>query len=318
LPTQSYFGGTDGTESLYGPQEVYRSYAPQQQSTISSHPVFVEHEPATAYTHGQLPYLSTSIVRTPITTENLSSFGMTSLHSSLPQQLADRQLPAPTGKRVQPATSASSTGALRMRSITHGQSAASNNVNVSLSYNGAALRWPPGTAPLEGRNSGANNSPSTDRMPPPLSKGSLSSASTSEASVLSYATSPEEGTHAVAAAVSFTSPGTRGRSTPSSNGQYSIGHSLPIEKDASLPRQDSSSNLCSFGADSTNNSKRTSFSDVPISEGSTLVSGQRYTPLSQPQPQHPASVEALGRMTFDGRLPSTHRNSAASLSAQSF
>ena len=86
--------------------------------------------------------------------------------------------------------------------------------------------------------------------------------------------------------------------------------------EALLPSHGSSSNLYSFGSE--NSYKRTSHGDAasPTSGEGTLVSGQQYTRLRQPQPQYTSSFGALRRRSStESRAHSTLRSSIGSYRA---
>jgi hypothetical protein len=98
-------------------------------------------------------------------------------------------------------------------------------------------------------------------------------------------------------------------STYSNFRNYTLPSSSSPEQLSVLARQNSHNNLYSFNSDSA--SKRRSICDQ--SNEAVLVSGLRYTPLSQPEMQHAASFEGLRRDEFETRHAPLQRASISNL-----
>lgn len=90
---------------------------------------------------------------------------------------------------------------------------------------------------------------------------------------------------------------------------YTLPTSSSSEQLSILARQSSLNNLYNFTSDSA--SKRHSLGD--LSNEAALVSGQQYTPLSQPQTQQAAGIEGLRRDGFDTTHAPLHRASTSNL-----
>lgn len=288
---------------------------------MNNNSLFVDRD-AVNYSTCQSGYTTTSTSRqAAVTTEPVSPFGMTSLHSSLPffERQQERQLPAPNTNFQQMTTSATDTNP--MRSLVSSQCTGGSSLSTSANYTKEAMGWTADNVSPGSRQSSINGLPAGDTMAPPPTKNSAS-ASVMESSVLGYipltSSSPE---HSPTTVPSLTYSGTS-RSTPTPNlvcDKYPSTSTLMTTNTSStrnaLLRNDSSSDLYSF---STGGSlKRNSLNEGNTSEG-MLVSGHKYAPLLQPQPQHTTSIEALRHESFDERSRPRHREAIASLSNRDY
>lgn len=85
---------------------------------------------------------------------------------------------------------------------------------------------------------------------------------------------------------------------------------VTMEGNAGLTRNDSHTNLYSYSSGSP--AKREAYTDHESGEG-MLSSGQRYTPLVQPQPQHAIAMEALCQDSLEKRATLESRASSSRL-----
>ena len=182
-----------------------------------------------------------------------------------------------------------------MRSHSHG--AGLNNLNSHIRYTKAAMEWD--IHPSEWRHS--FSAATGEIMGPPASRSGISAAT--DNAVLGYIpiTGSPEPSPTTAPSLTYSSTAT---STPAPASQHvSISHGLPAIATSDFPsleRSDSATAL--YTLSSAANSKRNS-TDFSASDASTLVSGQHYAPLMQPQPQHMASFEGLRRPSMTAQHP---------------
>lgn len=304
ITTQESFSG-----SIYGYHDPMRSYAIKSDpiSIHSSNRVYSDGDNGIQFAHPSLPpYVTTAVPRsTMAAVESVSPFGMTQLHSSLPGAYVDRQLPpVPSGSGRSSIASASAQDQALMRSHSHGTGL--NNLNTHIRYTKEAMEWD--NHATEGRHSFSGTT--GEVMGPPASRSVVSTAT--DNAVLGYIpiTGSPEPSPTTAPSLSYSSTAT---STPApASHRVSLSHGLPstIASDyPSLERSDSATAL--YTLSSAANPKRNS-TDYSAADGSTLVSGQHYAPLMQPQPQHMASFEALRTSSISGQRPSSSYEGAGS------
>ncbi|OCK85877.1 hypothetical protein K432DRAFT_413028 [Lepidopterella palustris CBS 459.81] len=310
----------DSLNSLYGTQESLR-WNQGSHKTIGNGNgtgIYLDQDTSPAYTANGLPYLTTPMSRQPVCTEGFSPLSMTSLSSTLPVPLNDRQLPIPHQSTIS-RSSANVVDQMHMRSLPSSQGTSTNGINSNGTYTKAAMAWANEGSATTARPSSITSSSSGEIVAPRPSKSYASATSSSEG-VLGYiavtaGSSPEPSPTSTAPSLTYSTPSSLdSMPAPTLNGSFSAyrnsGISHASSSEALLTRHDSCSNLYTFSADSS--SKRNSLGDGSSTEG-TLVSGQRYAPLRQPQHQHTASMEALRRNSFDQRAVPTHRSSVSSL-----
>jgi len=319
-PVESYglqstcVSSQDSMGSIYGAQDSLRWNGFSQKAIMNGNSLFIDQDTPSSYAGSGLSYLTTPVIRTAVTTEGISPLSMTSLHSTLPVALNDRQLPIPQSTRSQPTTTA--VDQLHMRSLPSSQGTNSTNINSNGTYTKAAMAWSNEGSATEGRPSSITSSSSGEIAASTPSKNYGST--TMPEGVLGYipvtaTSSPEPSPTSTAPSLTYS---TASESMPASiigNGYSNFRHhGLPhvSSSEGLLSRHGSSSNLYSFSTDSS--SKRNSLGEISPTEG-TLVSGQRYAPLCQPQPQHASSVDALRRDSLDQRSAPTHHSLASSL-----
>ena len=304
LPSQEL-----GMSSIYGSQEALRTWNPITQSSKLSHSgLFLDQDSPPSYGVSQLSYLSSSAPRHPVATTDTSSFfpAMTSLVSSLPMAVSngDRTLPNPTVGRAH-VPQANSNG------FSHGDSAEAIPLTSYPSSQGLTYKsnvpWGP-----EMVTSGGSQSSTTSM----LMDTSSSKSSTSNPQETSFGYIPLSGnspTELAAPGILYNTPRLPNSVINPSNHSSSALSSLPRtgSKDSLLQSHGSSSNLYSYSSENT--SKRGSFGDSGTSEG-TLVSGQQYTRLRQPQPQHAVSSDVFRPDSFEARSQVGPRTSLSTIS----
>ena len=256
-----------------------------------------------------LPYLNTSIQRQHVansSTDSLSPgpFGMTSLQSSLPVTSApfssDRQLPIPTLSRTQTASNLE----LPLRPFTNRSTM--SNIDTSVASNRSAIPWTSINTSADDSNAIHSTAASMTSSAPRYS--------TTEGGAFSYAAVSGGPEYSPASAPSLTYSATSTASSASSGAdRYSGTSSLLLPaipaSEETLTHSDSSQNLYSFSAEAP--SKRNSIGEPGSSEG-TLVSGQRYTPLDQPQAHRVPDYKILHDSTDQRSIPA-HRMSTSDL-----
>jgi len=309
LPSQD----TLGMNNVYGSQDALRTWNPISQSSKISHSgLFLDQDSPPSYGVSQLSYLSSSVPRQSVVTTDASSFfpAMTSLVSSLPMagSTGDRTLPNPTAGRAHMSQA-------NMNSFSHGNTVEAIPLNSygssqALTYKSAAP-WGPET----GTTGGSQSSTSTMSGTKMLMDTSSSKSSTANPQETAFGYISLSGTPPAdlsASAIVYNTPRLP-NSVTNPNHPSSAVSSLPrtSSKDSLLQSHGSSSNLYSYSTDTT--SKGGSFGDSATSDG-TLVSGQQYTRLRQPQPQHTASPDALRRDSFESRSQVFPRTSIQSIS----
>ncbi|KAF2808378.1 uncharacterized protein BDZ99DRAFT_54468 [Mytilinidion resinicola] len=319
-PVESY--GLTNSASLMGPESMSSVYtAPEsslrwsqmsQKSMPNGTGVYLDQDtPATTYATNGVPYLTT-MIRPAVTTEPFSPLNMTSLNSTLPVALTDRQLPIPQATRSLPTAVVDQN---HTRAFPAAQGPITTTVSSNGSYTKAAMPWSTEGSIARGRPSSITSSSSGDIISPTPSKPYMAAASAPEP-VLGYhvadANSPEPSPTSTAPSMSYSSTSSSDSTMPATS--LSTGYSLmrqqtlPVctSSEMALSRQDSCPNLYSFSVEQS--SRHNSSGEVTATEG-TLVNGQRYAPLSQPQ--HATSMESLRRDSFEHRTSLTHRASVS-------
>ena len=309
LPSQD----TMGMSNVYGSQEALRTWNPISQSSKISHTgLFLDQDSPPSYGGSQLSYLSSSVPRQSAATTDASSFfpAMASLVSSLPMasSTGDRTLPNPTAGRAH-MQQANLTGLSQGGSV---EAIPLNSYGASqgLTYK-STVPWGPETI----SSGGSQSSTSTISGPNMMMDTSSSKSSTTNPQETAFGYIGLSGTPPAdisAPAMAYNTPRLPSSATNLSHPGSAVS-SLPrtSSKDSLLHSHGSSSNLYSYSADTP--SKRGSLGDSATSDG-TLVSGQQYTRLRQPQSQNTVSADALRRDSFESRSQVLPRTSISSLS----
>ncbi|KAI9682165.1 MAG: hypothetical protein M1817_000219 [Caeruleum heppii] len=293
VSSQYTLPSNDSLGSNYGLPDA-RAYPMGSRSSASG--MFVEQDSPTYGSGAQMPYVGSSSRTASVTTDGTSLWpSMTSLSSSLPHMphSNDRVLPRPQQ------SGGSVSGSVGM-----------TNDGTSLTYGsgqGSSYRtWGSESGPTAGSERGSNHSSSTV-MGAPASKGSLSSQD-AFLPYLSLSSSPDHSSSSTNSLsysnASLPAPITpQGHSYPSS----ASSNSFPAanSNETLLTSHGSSGNLYAYTSDPSGGygKRHPSLGGEGSSGGGggsgdgTLVSGQPYTRLRQPQPQaqHMASLEALQR-----------------------
>ncbi|KAJ9657737.1 hypothetical protein H2201_008050, partial [Coniosporium apollinis] len=279
LPGQStmagLYGGHDGSNDA-------RNYGLGSRPATNPSGVYLDQESAAAYSSTPSAFYNTPVTRQPtVTTESASPFGMTSLQSAL----TGRQLPMPTANRMQ---GSSMTDGLTARMLLSTQGAGLSDPNAAANYTRVAMAWnQEGVASNERQGSIVDIS-NGDVMAQSSSKSSSIPSSIPEANVMAY--------------VPITSSPEHSPTTGPSLGYSSTASSMPAPLLSGRSSGPSSVMLtASSGSDtsnmytySANSSSRRDSTGASSPTDNTLVSGQRYAPIAQPQSQQPMSVETLG------------------------
>ncbi|KAF2798979.1 hypothetical protein K505DRAFT_232118 [Melanomma pulvis-pyrius CBS 109.77] len=254
-----------------------------------------------SYPSSDLPYVQTNL-RATVGTEEHSPLNMASLHTTLPNCLSQRprlrqlelpetsvpqrQLPIPQPSPAQ--SSRNIVDQLQDRRLRSAQ---------VMGESGELIAQTTSSAPVPGVTEGVMGyMPATSSVNEPVTTDTRPS---SQQQQLNFTTSTLLETMPVSA--------------PPSNYSNFRNYNLPIsastEKLPVLARQNSHTSLYSFAPDSS--SKRRSLGDQ--SNEAALVSGQRYTPLSQTQTRHAAGLGGLRRDSFETGNDPLHRASASDL-----
>lgn len=309
LPSQDNLG----MNNVYGSQEALRTWNPiSQSSKISQTGLFLDQDSPPSYGVSQLSYLSSSVPRQSAVTTDASSFfpAMTSLVSSLPMagSTGDRTLPNPTAGRTHMQQA-------NMNGFSHGTTIEAMPLSAygsshAPSYKSNAPWGPETVASSDSQSSTSTMSGTNMLMDTSSSKSSTANAQETAFGYIALTGSPPADLSAPA--IVYNTPRLPNSVTNPTHSSSAVS-SLPrtSSKDSLLQSHGSSSNLYSYSTDST--SKRGSFGDSASSDG-TLVSGQQYTRLRQPQPQHTASPDALRRDSFESRSQVAPRASLSGFS----
>lgn len=306
LPSQD----TLGTSNVYGSQEALRTWNPISQSSKIPHSgLFLDQDSPPSYGLSQLSYLSSSVPRQSAVTTDASSFfpAMTSLVSSLPMagSNGDRTLPNPAAGRahIQQAS---------MNGYSQGNNAEAIPLNPYGSSQAFAYK---STAPWGSESvtsGGSQSSASTMSGANVLMDSSKSSTTNQQETAFGYIALPGSPPADLSAPTMVYNTPRLSNSVTNPSHPSSAVSSLPrtSSRDSLLQSHGSSSNLYSYSADTT--SKRGSVGDSTTSDG-TLVSGQQYTRLRQPQFHHTASPDAHRRDSFESRSRGLSRTSISSI-----
>jgi hypothetical protein len=288
---------------------------------------YLEQDTTTGYNSSGVSFIQTSNVRPATTAEPLSPLNLASMSSALPISLPERpyprrmttsdvsmpqrQLPMP---QPSPAQSTRNTVDLlqdqRLRSAQlYAKPAFPWNVEASDTK--STQSWHDATG-SDIQNATASEASSAELM----AKASVPVTSVGDLSYMPI-TAGEDSSSATAqlGQLNFsTSSLLESMAAPASTATYSNfrnhNNSISTSTDALsfLPRQSSQTNLYSYTSDSVAKKH---------SEGSSnkaaLVNGQRYTPLSQHQPHHAASIEGLRQETYKSQHVPLHRASMSNL-----
>lgn len=309
LPSQD----TLGMNNFYGSQDALRTWNPISQSSKISHSgLFLDQDSPPSYGVSQLSYLSSSVPRQSAVTTDASSFfpAMTSLVSSLPMagSTGDRTLPNPAAGRPYMQQG-------NMNGFSHGNTVDAIPLNSYGSSQGLTYKstapWGPETVTTAGSQSSTSTMSGTNMLMDTSSSKS-STANPQETAFGYIALSGTPPADLSAPAIVYNTPRLP-NSVTNPNHPSSVMSSLPrtSSKDSLLQSHGSSSNLYSYSNDTT--PKRGSFGNSATSDG-TLVSGQQYTRLRHPKPQHTASSNAHRRDSFESRSQVLPRTSISSIS----
>ncbi|KAI9825653.1 MAG: hypothetical protein M1832_000997 [Thelocarpon impressellum] len=310
IPPQYVLPSNDALSSgtAYASHDSSRGWTPIGQTPrAGGGSIFVEQD-SPPYSNAHLPYLTSTMGRAPTVTSDGASYfpTMTALSSSLPSASSgnDRLLPKPqqthttslphgVGGDVLPVTSYGPSQSIGYKSLHHSWSSEDSS--------------PTGCQHPD--RAGGASAPTLMAAPP--SKGTSAPAQDSAQAFVPISMSPATSTSTVASLsypASLPNPAT-------AQGGYSstTGSTFPAaaSNEALLPSHSSSSNLYSFGSEG-GSYKRNSHGDSSGGDG-TLVSGQQYTRLRQPQPQSVPSLEALRRRSsIDPRPEAPQRSTVGS------
>ncbi|MCJ1257152.1 hypothetical protein MMC24_004977 [Lignoscripta atroalba] len=303
----------DSTSSTvaYGGAESSRQWLPAGSSGRPSQGGLVfDHDDRSRYGSScNFPYPNSSGSTSSTVSDTGSLFpAMGSLALSLPAPFinSDRVLPNPTSSTA--------------------QNASGNSVNASLGAlgetlpflpsQGASTRYTVPWGPERVTTGGSRNSSSTTLSATTLT-GAISSKPSSsptdcQDSAFGYIPITQSPSLTTVSATDYNSA-VAGASTASFDGQIGPPNStyestLPTEP--ILRSHDSSSNLYTYSVGSS--AKRGSIAESTTSDG-TLLSGQPYTRLRQPQPQHASSFDGLRRASLETISRNTHRTSISSV-----
>lgn len=290
----------------YGAQDLSRNWTPMATtSRVSQNGSFLDQDTHSRYGPSSFPYLNspTSAVDTSLTFP-----AMHSLASSLPVP-ADRTLPTPTPKNV-PGSSVNN--GIQMLSDTNSYASQANSYKAS-------VPWGPESVTTGGTQSSTATTVSVDTSSVIGASRQKSSSPPPSSQETSFGYIPIS--HSPRA-ISAMTPSDYSSSNPptATRGIEGYGNSAPsalngLSSDTLMPSHTSSSNLYSYTVGSS--TRRGSNADTTTPDG-TLVSGQPYTRLRQPQPHHTTSLDTLRRDSVDGGSRVAHRTSISSLNQRHY
>lgn len=292
----------------YGTQDLSRNWTPMAiTGRTSQNGSFLDQDVHPRYGTSTFPYLNSPASAVTADASSVSFPAMGSLVTSLPvpSSNADRILPTPTPKNV-PVNSTNN--GLQMVSDTNSYASQGNSYKASGPWaaesgttggtqNSTATTIAVDTSSVTGAS--GHKSPS----PPPSSQetsfGYIPISHSPPA--INAITSSEYSTNSV------TPTATRGM-----DGYGTSAHSVlsGLSGDTLMPSHSSSPNLYSYTVGS--NTRRGSNADTATSDG-TLVSGQPYTRLRQPQPNHTTPFDTLRRNSGERSSLIAHRASISSI-----
>lgn len=322
LGTTASLLGQDSSMGLYNaPESNLRWGQTSQRDALTGASGFMEQEApsTTTYTSNVLPFLMAPKTRFTSNSEPFSPLNMTSFHSTLPLSLPlpDRHLPVPQSNRGQSTAEQLLSRAEQMPSgaVQPIRSFSIPTSASSATYTKAAMPWTgEGAVGASGSFSSTTSSTSGEIVAPTPSKPYASVMAVPDPGFgyvpVTATSSPEPSPTSTAPSLSYNAASSCESIPITLGSSYSNLPRQPIStsSDTALSRQDSCSNLSyTYGTD--NASKRNSLGEVSSTEG-TLVNGQRYSPLSQPQ--HTVGAESLRSGSFEHRIPG--RGSVSSFS----
>ena len=284
----------------YGAQDLSRNWTPMAMSRISQNGSFLDQDIHSRFGPSSFPYLNspTSAVDTSLTFP-----AMHSLATSLPVP-ADRILPTPTPKNV---PGSSMNNGIQMLSDANSYASQANSHKAS-------VPWGPESVTTGGSQSSTATTVSIDTSSVIGVSRQKSSSPPPSSQETSFGYIPIS--HSPPAISAITSSDYTSSNPPTATrgieGYGSSAHSAlnGLSSDTMMPSHNSSSNLYSYTVGSS--TRRGSNADTTTSDG-TLVSGQPYTRLRQPQPQHATSLDTLRRDSVDRGSRIAHRTSISSL-----
>lgn len=290
----------------YGTQDLSRNWTPlAMTSRISQNGSFLDQDVHPRYGTSTFPYLNSSASAVTADASSLSFPAMGSLATSLPvpSSNADRILPTPTPKNV-PVNSTNN--GLHMVSDTNSYASQGNSYKASVPWAAESVTTggtQNSTATTVAVDTNSVTGASRHKSPSPPSSSQETSFG-----YIPISHSPPAISAMPASEYSSNSVPTATRGI---DGYGSSAHSVlnGLSGDTLIPSHNSSSNLYSYSVGS--NTRRGSNADTATSDG-TLVSGQPYTRLRQPQPTHTTSFDTLRRNSGERSSRITHRTSISS------
>ncbi|KAI9777530.1 MAG: hypothetical protein M1839_008824 [Geoglossum umbratile] len=287
--------------NAYGPHDTLRGWGPMgQNSKPINGGLFLDQDSSPSYGSAHLPYLHPVISRIPSATTDGSSLfpAMTSLVTSLPAPATsgDRVLPNPALGRPQTSNTTLITAA-----ATSGDSLNYYGSTQPVGYK-SSLAWSCDSSVSVGGQGPAMATPSASSgtMTPSTRKGSATNFTDTSLGYISISAAPES-PNSTTPALSYAPTSLPAPVTQSNNYSSSTTPAFPASSSntALLPSH-SSGHMYSYNTESSG-SKTDSVGDASASEEGTLVSGQTYTRIRQPQLQHPVSLDGLRRPSLELR-----------------
>ena len=291
----------------YGTQDLSRNWTPMAMtSRIPQNGSFLDQDGHSRYGTSTFPYLNSPTSAVAADASSLLFPGMASLATSLPVPTsnADRILPTPTPKNV-PVNSVNN--GLQMLSDTNSYASQGNGYKAS-------VPWGPESVTTGGSQSSTATTVSVDTSNAVGASRRKSSSPPPNSQETSFGYIPIS--HSPPAISAITASDYSSSSLPTATrgieGYGSSGHSTlnGLSGDNLMPSHSSSSNLYSYTVGSS--TRRGSNADAATSDG-TLVSGQPYTRLRQPQPHHTTSFDTLRRNSVERSSRIAHRASISSI-----
>jgi hypothetical protein len=333
----TYLPSQNNLTNVYG--DNYRWVQANRKPLHHGHDTYLEQETSmpSSYPTPGLPYIQTNLRATG--SDAQSPLNMASLHStlpiSLPQRphprqmqvpeagLPQRQLPMPQPGLAQ--SSRNVVDQLQDQRLRSAQIKGGVSLKTTGTYSKPAMAWNAEPNVAEIQENITTDVSSAELMTQATSSASVSGVddgmmgyipvTTPVNEVVTASSSPpsqqqqQQQVNFNTSALLETMPGPTTTSTYSNFRNYALPTCSSSEQLSILARQTSHNNLYNFSSD--NASKRHSLEDH--SNEAALVSGQRYTPLSQHKTQHAAGLEGLRRDGFDTRHASLHRASMSNL-----
>lgn len=269
----------------YGTQDLSRNWTPMAMtSRFSQNGSFLDQDVHPRYGTSTFPYLNSPASAVTADASSLSFPGMGSLATSLPVPTsnADRILPTPTPKTV-PVNSINN--GLQMLSDTNSYASQGNSYKAS-------VPWAAESVTTGGIQSTTATTVAVDNSSVIGASRHKSSSSPSSSQETSFGYIPISHSPPAIGAITASEYSSNGvpTATRGVDGYGSSAHSVSsgLSGDTLIPSHSSSSNLYSYTVGS--NTRRGSNADTATSDG-TLVSGQPYRRLRQPQPTHTTSFD---------------------------